>query len=554
MLGPLGVAAPASRKALGAFYTPLPMAAKMVEWAMRTTTDRVLDPSFGGLVFLEAASQRLRELGATPALARTRLYGADLDSEACDAAITSRIAAPSALVQGDFLALNPGAELPEVEAVIGNPPYVRYQLHNGSSASGRRVALAAGLNLTRLASSWAPFVIHSANFVAPGGRLALVLPAELMHAQYAGEVLSWVQRRFARTGLVLFEERVFPGALEEVVLLFADGKDEGTSPRAEIIECQTLEDFEIEVLEARLQAPTSGRPRRGKLLAQLLPDATRELHDRLVDDERTSSLGALASVDIGVVTGANDFFLLPDVEARLLSPKLLRRAISKAVHVTGARVGAADLERLRLDGARVHMLAAARTTPPDVLTTAREHLDRGEAEGIHQRYKCRVREPWYVLPLPGGGTPPDLFLTYCSAEFPRLAVNAAEALHTNTVHGVRVRPTAELDPGALAFAFYNSLTLLSAELVGRSYGGGVLKLEPTEAEALTIPPVSSVGEAELRELDGLLRARRLDAALNLVDEIVLVDGLGLARADVESLRAGAEKLRGRRRARGRPPR
>src|SRR4051794_28848387 len=57
-------AAALRRKQLGAFYTPAEMAEKLVAWAVREPADRVLDPSFGGLVFLQAAEARLRALGA----------------------------------------------------------------------------------------------------------------------------------------------------------------------------------------------------------------------------------------------------------------------------------------------------------------------------------------------------------------------------------------------------------------------------------------------------------------------------------------------------------
>ena len=106
---------------------------------------------------------------------------------------------------------------------------------------------------------------------------------------------------------------------------------------------------------------------------------------------------------------------------------------------------------------------------------------------------------------------------------------------------------------ALAAGFYNSLTLLSAELVGRCYGGGVLKLEPTEAEALLLPPIPDSAGDHLPEVDELLRAGNLAAVLDHMDRLLLVDGLGLTSRQVDALRSGAERLRGRRRTRGRSP-
>jgi hypothetical protein len=97
-------------------------------------------------------------------------------------------------------------------------------------------------------------------------------------------------------------------------------------------------------------------------------------------------------------------------------------------------------------------------------------------------------------------------------------------------------------------AFYNSLTLLSAELVGRSYGGGILKLEPSEAERLLIPSFERSLGRLLPRVDTLLRQGELEAVLDLVDPLVLAP-LGLRQADILGLRAARHKLFARRRAR-----
>jgi hypothetical protein len=53
-------------KALGAYYTDEEIANFLVTWAIRSQQDVVLDPSFGGGVFLRAAASRIRILGGTP--------------------------------------------------------------------------------------------------------------------------------------------------------------------------------------------------------------------------------------------------------------------------------------------------------------------------------------------------------------------------------------------------------------------------------------------------------------------------------------------------------
>src|SRR4051794_21859183 len=108
----------ASQKSLGAFYTPAPMAGRLVEWAIREPVDRVLDPSFGGLVFLEAAWKRLRALGSPNAA--SQLFGCDVDEGAHEAAAgrAGFDMASEALVRRDFFELTPGHQIPLVEAVV----------------------------------------------------------------------------------------------------------------------------------------------------------------------------------------------------------------------------------------------------------------------------------------------------------------------------------------------------------------------------------------------------------------------------------------------------
>jgi adenine-specific DNA-methyltransferase len=542
----------ARQKELGAFYTPPAMAAELTRWAVRSAGDRVLDPSFGGLVFLRAAHERLHALGADGSAMGERLFGIDLDDEAHSMAREcGSLLDEARLLDRDFFGVDP-SDLPPMDAVVGNPPYIRYQGFNGSAKRARELMAAAGVELTRLASSWAPFVVHATSFIASGGRLAQVLPAELLHAQYAGEVVEFLRREFEQVSIAVFEERVFPGALEDVVLLFADGRGAGTgSTEVRLIPCITVDDVRRGL--AAPAAPAPSRSARGgatKLLAQLLPANARDAYDHLAEDPRVRCLGELALVDIGTVTGANEFFVLRERDSSAIDNDLLRPAVCKAAQVAGARLTVADHRRLLDDDQPALMLVADGNTPEESLRTIQGHIEEGERARLHERYKCRIRDPWWALPAPNTG-PPDLLLTYCANDHPRLAVNEAQVLNTNTIHGVRV--SGEITPAALAAAFYNSLTFLSVELVGRSYGGGVLKLEPTEAEAVLIPaPVDGIEEV-LPDVDRAIRARDKTAALDLVDGIVLGRGLGLSQSEREALRSGAERLRERRASRGKRP-
>jgi hypothetical protein len=515
------------------------MAQALIDWAVRDVEDRVLDGSFGGLVFLSGAQSRLVALGVDEP--DVQLYGCDYDRQAFEAA-RSLAASGATLVRRDFLGVRPGRDLPRVEAVVGNPPYVRYHGWTTSREQGRKIAAAHGVQLTRLASSWAPLLIHAADFVAPGGRLAQVLPAELVHAQYADQVLECMCQRFRRVVVAMFDANVFPGAQEEVVLLFAEGRDESSAPGVEVLSFDNLDDLSIPE-EPGDAVRVDGEH---KLLAGLVSGAALELYDRLRGGP-TTTLGELASVDIGAVTGANDWFVRSADAVRGLDGDVARAAISKAIHVPGVRFGASDLAAMDEAGAPARMLVLEPRHGRRKLV--RQFIAQGEADGIHTRYKTRIRDPWWVLPASQVASPPDLFLTYMASDMPRLVTNEVAALSTNTVHGARLRNGT--DPSALAAAFYSSLTMLSAELVGRSYGGGVLKLEPSEAERLVVVPPAVDYARMLDDVDRLVRSRRYADVQDLVDRVVLGEGLDVAAEDIGLLRGAVDRLRGRRRARAR---
>jgi adenine-specific DNA-methyltransferase len=538
---PTGSYSHARKKELGAFYTPGEMAAKLVEWCIRSPKDTMLDPSFGGFVFLEAARERLLALGANRRSVGRQLCGIDVDEDAVRMGRDEEGLADCRLLHADFFRVAPSEEM-RFAANIGNPPYVRYQSWNGGADKAHALTEAMGVRLTRLASTWAPFILHGCCFLHEGGRMGQVLPAELLHSQYAKPVIDYLVSSFRSVTVAVFEEKVFPGALEEVVLLFADGYGHGPARGVRLVACRNLDDVTPERIDGR---------GRGYLdldlpLLRLLPKRTQRLYEQLAADTKVEALGSIAAVDIGLVTGANDFFIRTrdEVKALRYDPRLFRAAISKATDIEGARFSRRDLRQLDRRGRRTALLDAAGASPR-ALATVQDLIRKGEKAKLHKRYKCRIRDPWYAVPIPKSGVP-DAFLTYMNNAFPRLVVNDARALSTNTIHKVSLL-NGHL-PSALGVAFYNSLTLLSAELVGRSYGGGILKLEPTEAERLLIPSFAADIGNHLEDVDAALRRGDLNAALDLVDAVVLKP-LGVTPSEIAALRRAREKLFGRRRTR-----
>ena len=82
-------------------------------------------------------------------------------------------------------------------------------------------------------------------------------------------------------------------------------------------------------------------------------------------------------------------------------------------------------------------------------------------------------------------------------------------------------------------------------MIGRSFGGGVLELEPNEAEKLPLPLLGA-DTLDLNELDKLLREGNIAVTLDITDEVLLRQGMGLSPGDTKMLRTIWQKLRDRR--------
>ena len=174
---------------------------------------------------------------------------------------------------------------------------------------------------------------------------------------------------------------------------------------------------------------------------------------------------------------------------------------------------------------------------PDKL---KEYISSGEEKGLNKGYKCRIRNRWYVVP---SVWVPHAFMLRQVHHYPKIILNDADATCTDTIHRVKLRNGTSAK--TVAAAFLNSLTFAFSEVIGRSYGGGVLELEPNEAEKIPLPLVGA-DALDLNELDSLLRVNDIDAVLDITDDVLLRRGMGLSVEETQMLRTIWQKLRDRR--------
>lgn len=532
------------RKSRGAFFTPAPVSDFVTAWALVDGTERVLEPSCGEASFLLSTGRISADRGVpAPHMTGVELY----DTSARFARILLAEAGLEAEIKvGDFFDLSPTSDF---DAVVGNPPYVRYQEHAGELRGKSRAAAAAGgVQLSELASSWAAFVVHASGFLRDGGRLGLVLPAELLSVNYASPIRKFLLDSFNKVELVLFSERVFPSVQEEVVLLLAEGFRQGPTDRFTLFQAESVDDL------LTMDQPSTWVPAAAgeKWTGSMVGSNARQIYESVLSGPHFSVLQHWGETSLGAVTGNNAYFTATWQEAKergFSRSDLVRISPPGSRHLRGLELSARQLRQLSEEGKATYLFRP--TGNPSA--AGRAYIEEGEHSDVHRAYKCRVRKPWWRVPLVAV---PDLFLTYMNADTPRLTTNNAAVHHLNSVHGVYLSlEHRELGRELLPLASINTLTILGAETVGRAYGGGMLKVEPGEADLLPMPSpglVSKLSE-ELRairsKVETALRNGEMSKAAEFVDDVVLRRGLGMSEEQIHDLRNARESLHSRRKAR-----
>lgn len=540
------------RKSRGAFFTPPELCSFVADWCVRDRTDKVLEPSCGEAAFLLAAGQRLRRVGAPHNTSNQlhgfrQLHGIELHDASAVAALNTMVEhdLPATINVGSFFDVDPRAKY---DAVVGNPPYIRFQSFTGDDRrKSKERALAEGVALSGLASSWAAFVVHAARCLKPDGRLGLVLPAELLTVNYAAPVRRYLLERFAEVRLVMFEQRVFPGVTEEVVLLLATGS--GGVDHFKVTQIRDHTDLQADHVQTQFAPGASGT----KWSPALLPAAAGEAYAQAMRQGLLADLIEWGETSLGMVTGNNKYFTLTAKRAKELklgASELLPISPPGSRHLRGLSFTDSAWQEMANDESRVYLFAPDLNRPS---TAALRYIESGLDDGVANAYKCRVRKQWWQVPRLNA---PDLFVTYMNHETPRLVANRANVRCLNSIHGVVLKSgLKQLGMDLLPLASLNSLTLLGAEIVGRSYGGGMLKMEPKEADVLPVPSAAFV-ESKADELRNLrpqlavaLRSGRLGEAVQLVDRVLLLGGV-LTATQLKAVREAREHLFARRVARG----
>jgi adenine-specific DNA-methyltransferase len=463
------------RYSLGQFFTPAPIAELMAEAVLEIDPQTCLDPGVGGGVLLRA-------VGPGP-----KRFGCDIDRSAVALARDALEAQGGELelVHGDFLDLDRWPlSLQKFDAIIANPPYIRH--HNltlQQKALAKHYSSAFGLRVSSLSGSYVYFFLEAIRRLRFNGRLVFITPTEFLDVRYGAPLKEALLNWCDIDELIVLEtdELAFEGVLTTSAVTIATKRERATR-RLLMTEAQLGSSLvrgrqvQLDADEASPNAPWTA----------LLPSRAERIRPLLVG--RSAKLSDYARVRRGIATGDNSFFCLTkeQVEEWGIESCFLVPAVggSKDLPENGS-VLTREFWRARKDAGAPSWLLWCHEPKSALMGTAiLRYIEHGETLGLPERFNCKTRKPWYgVERVP----PADFFVTYMSRQRARFVRNELGARCLTSLLNVWAHD--EIEPDRLRPMLEDEANAQLLRELGRTYGGGLGKIEPGDLLRLPVRPL-----------------------------------------------------------------
>lgn len=292
-------------KLRGGYYTPREISEFIAKQAISDASESVLEPSCGDGSFIKALVNCYKRLGATDKQIKNSVIGVEQDE------IESQKASQysATIICNDFFDYyqNSIDGRTKFDVIVGNPPYIRCK---NFKEEHRKIAFDLmekyGFKPNRLTNIWIPFLILSCKALKPTGRIGMVIPAELFYVNYAAQTREFLNDFFDRLTIITFKKLVFDGIQQEVVLLLGERGCEERGVR--FIELNDLADLATRGMEALDKAELI-KPC-NQWIECYLTSREIDLLKRLNKDSGISNASELFEVNVGLVSGRNEFFIM----------------------------------------------------------------------------------------------------------------------------------------------------------------------------------------------------------------------------------------------------
>ena len=532
------------QKLRGAYYTPQKLANAMVRLFASENIDTVLEPSCGDGVFLDS----LKETGLLDKV--SRIEAVEIEApEAQKVSDRYKDTPKVKVINQDFFDFYKEALGKKTfDLILGNPPYIRYQyLKESQRECQAQILTSHGMKSNKLINAWVAFMVASVQMLSKRGKIAFVIPAEILQVAYAEDLRLYLANHLAKITLITFEQLVFPDIEQEVVVFIGEKGDAEKGIR--IIEMNDLSGFDTLDLASNGFQPVQHV--KEKWTKYFINGDEMKLIQKLRADNRFAKFSEYGLINVGITTGNNGYFsVTEEVSNHYHLEEATLPLIGRSSHAHGIYFTEADWNLNKAAGKPARLVRFPDVPYEDYPQGYRDYIMAGEARSEHVGYKCSIRDRWYIVP---SVWVPDAFFLRRNNLYPKFVLNCCGAVSTDTMHRMKFKDG--VDPENVLLAYYNSVSFAFTEICGRSYGGGVLEILPGEMGNILIPKIQYIDHVFrselLQEIDHVVRNDDdIEKALDLVDREVLIKLLGIEQEICSQCRVIWKKMQRRRLGRG----
>lgn len=519
------------QKLRGAYYTPPVIAKFILQWGINGSNDlNILEPSCGDGVFLECIGNNRMFYNSVTAVE----YDAKEAEKARAIALHD-----SEVINADFHRFCLDTDK-RFNLVVGNPPFIRYQYYDPEQQKlADEIFKRSKLKRTKLTNAWVTFVVGCCQLLTETGKMGFVIPSELLMVKYAQQLRQYLAKTFNKINIISFKNLVFEEIQQEIILLLCEknGTDEHLIEHIEVKDANgllTLDPHKLEFPTKEIDFHTD------KWTYYFLEKKELELLEKI--KRNMPSISTYANVEVGITTGANNYFTVPESVVTLYNLKeYAKPMVGRSVQVNSLCFTKKDWQANVASGTKAYLLVFPSGVKENGDDGVKAYIENGEKEGINNGYKTGIRDEWYIIPSIKLS---DALFLRRNNQYPKFVLNEAKAYTTDTMHRVFIKEG--INKKAFVASYYNSLSFAFAEILGRNFGGGCLELMPSEVGGIYMP-YRVENEALFTEIDRKLRQKKTaDEILDYTDRIILHEGMGLSMEEVQTARSIWHKIMGRR--------
>lgn len=475
------------RNVLGQFATPTSLATEIIKCTGDYLGSRkeisFLEPACGTGSFIYAVKKEFGDL-------ITNYHGIEINQAIGKVASKLWGDKKTSIEIGDFTTIKPSKKF---DLLVSNPPYVRHQHLEKEQKNrlGVQVEQITGIRLSGLADLYAYFLLLSHRWLAPDALSVWLIPSGFMDVNYGAGLKRYLLEQVDLLHIHCFnhQESQFDDALVSSSVIWFKNRQPQQKSSIKMTFGKALNSPDVTI---SLERNTLNKDMKWSRIP-FTNSSTRYVPDTKLSD--------LFVVKRGIATGANKYFILDESRITELNlPHAYLKPVLPGSRYISENEILADFEGNPQLEKRIFLLDCnlQEEEIKEHFPALYDYLQSGHKMGIPSRYLCSHRELWYCQE---NRPPAPIICTYMGRKSKnknpfRFIRNRTNATATNNY--LMLYPTGylknrlEQNPGLIdkIWQRLNELAQIDISNEGRTYGGGLHKIEPRELGNVQITKIA----------------------------------------------------------------